>query len=118
MANPVTSLLKYHLQDMQAPINAYNDDAHFECNDRCRQRPNIPDGRVERYPESPYIEPALDPGTGVEGKDVVISSEPNIEARVFMPRITSPEKKLPLVLHYHGGAFYVGSPFNAVTLNF
>ncbi|KAK3012006.1 hypothetical protein RJ639_011264 [Escallonia herrerae] len=54
------------------------------------------DGRVERYPESPYIEPALDPGTGVEAKDVVISSEPSIKARVFMPRITSPEEKLPL----------------------
>ncbi|KAK3043373.1 hypothetical protein RJ639_002675 [Escallonia herrerae] len=30
-----------------------------------------------------------------------------------MPRITGPEEKLPLVLHYHGGAFYVRSPFNA-----
>ncbi|KAK3039325.1 hypothetical protein RJ639_028725 [Escallonia herrerae] len=54
------------------------------------------DGHVERYPESPYIEPALDPGTGVEAKDVVISSEPSIKARVFMPRITGPEEKLPL----------------------
>ncbi|KAK3043374.1 hypothetical protein RJ639_002676 [Escallonia herrerae] len=59
------------------------------------------DGRVERYSESPYIEPALDPGTGVEAKDVVISSEPSIKARVFMPRITGLEEKLPLVLHYH-----------------
>ncbi|KAK2999356.1 hypothetical protein RJ639_023990 [Escallonia herrerae] len=55
-------------------------------------------GHVERYPESPYIEPALDPGTGVEAKDVVISSEPSIKARVFMPRITGPEEKLPLVI--------------------
>ncbi|KAK3031261.1 hypothetical protein RJ639_035561 [Escallonia herrerae] len=56
------------------------------------------DGRVERYPESPYIEPALVPGTGVEAKDVVILLEPSIKARVFMPRITGPEEKLPLVI--------------------
>ncbi|KAK2999452.1 hypothetical protein RJ639_024225 [Escallonia herrerae] len=59
------------------------------------------DGRVECYPESPYIEPALNPGTGVEAKDVMISSEPDIKAQVFMPKITRPKEKLPLVLHYH-----------------
>ncbi|KAK3036119.1 hypothetical protein RJ639_031700 [Escallonia herrerae] len=52
-------------------------------------------GRVERYPESPYIEPALDPGTGIKAKNVMISSKPSIKARVFMPRITGPKKKLP-----------------------
>ncbi|KAK3024525.1 hypothetical protein RJ639_043717 [Escallonia herrerae] len=78
------------------------------------------DGRIERYPDtdSPYVEPALDPATGVEARDVVISSEPSFKERVFMPRINGPEEKLPLDLHYHGGAFYVGSPFKAVAFNF
>ncbi|KAK3025609.1 hypothetical protein RJ639_042107 [Escallonia herrerae] len=76
------------------------------------------DGRIERYPASPYVEPELDPTTGVGSKDVVISSEPSIKARVFIPRINEPDEKLLLVLHCHGGAFCVGSPFNAVTHNF
>ncbi|KAK3038732.1 hypothetical protein RJ639_028339 [Escallonia herrerae] len=60
--------------------------------------PVYKDGRVECYPESPYIIPSLDPGTGIEAKDILISSEPSIKARVFMLRITGPENKLPLVI--------------------
>ncbi|KAK3002823.1 hypothetical protein RJ639_018778 [Escallonia herrerae] len=55
-----------------------------------KRRATVGDGRVERFPKSPYIEPALDPGTGVGAKDVVISLEPSIKARVFMPRRKAP----------------------------
>ncbi|KAK3025611.1 hypothetical protein RJ639_042109 [Escallonia herrerae] len=73
------------------------------------------DGRIERFPALPLVPPALDPITGVQSKDVVISSEPPIKARIFIPKINGPDQKLPLVLHYHGGAFCIGSPFDDVS---
>ncbi|XP_022727027.1 2-hydroxyisoflavanone dehydratase-like [Durio zibethinus] len=71
------------------------------------------DGRVERHF---VMEPAtarLDPKTGVQSKDVVVS--PGVRARIFMPEIRSPDRKLPLLVHYHGGGFSNGSAFDTLT---
>ena len=75
------------------------------------------DGRFERL-TFPYPLPPLHPKPGVESKDVVISSETGVSARVFFPKIDGPDRKLPLLIHYHGGGFCIGSPFDSVTHNY
>ncbi|GLT52981.1 hypothetical protein SLA2020_262820 [Shorea laevis] len=69
------------------------------------------DGRVERYGVHDHFPTGLDPKTQVQSKDVVVSSDSGVSARLFLPNINGPHHKLPLVVHYHGGAFCVGSPF-------
>ncbi|GLT52982.1 hypothetical protein SLA2020_262830 [Shorea laevis] len=76
------------------------------------------DGRVERYGVPDYVPAGLDPKTQVQSKDVVVSSESGVSARLFLPNINGPHHKLPLVVHYHGGAFCVGSPFIKAFHNF
>ncbi|KAJ7967434.1 Alpha/Beta hydrolase fold protein [Quillaja saponaria] len=77
------------------------------------------DGRVERYmPKLDYVHTGLDSKTGVQTKDVVVSTETGVPgARIFLPKINGPDQKLPLLLHYHGGAFCIGSPFDILTYN-
>lgn len=74
------------------------------------------DGRIERFKKFTPVPVTVEPKTGVEIRDVTIS--PEIGARIFKPKIDGPDQKLPLVVHYHGGAFCVGSPFDATTLVF
>ncbi|XP_059429108.1 2-hydroxyisoflavanone dehydratase-like [Corylus avellana] len=79
------------------------------------------DGRVERLGRFAVPDPAptgLDPKTHVQTKDVVVSSESGVSARLFLPKNSHPDHKLPLVVHYHGGAFCLGSPFDRAFHNF
>lgn len=77
------------------------------------------DGRVDRpYMSHDQVPPGLDSTTGVQSKDVVISSGINLSGRIFLPKINGPDRKLPLFIHYHGGGFCVGSAFDIVTKNF
>ncbi|KAM3742931.1 hypothetical protein ACB098_07G105600 [Castanea mollissima] len=83
-------------------------------------------GRVERYmtPERAAAgghlraPTGLDSETGVQSKDVVVSPDSGVSARVFVPKIDGPDQKFPLVVHYHGGGFCLGSPFMKVFHNF
>jgi acetyl esterase/lipase len=79
------------------------------------------DGRIERLGifGAPELAPTgLDPKTHVQTKDVVVSSESGVSARLFLPKNSHPDHKLPLVVHYHGGAFCLGSPHNKNFHNF
>ena len=75
------------------------------------------DGSVER-PISPAGLSPSNPTHFVEGvatRDVTIDPTTNIWARIFLPKPPSPSsrigrKKIPLVLHFHGGGFCSGSP--------
>jgi acetyl esterase/lipase len=68
------------------------------------------DGRVELfYPHNKKIPPSDDPVTGVQSKDVIISSEPQVSARIFLPKLKNPNQKLPLLLYIHGGGFSMKS---------
>ena len=75
------------------------------------------DGHVERYPfpiPNDHVPAGLDPNTGIQSKDVVISPETGLSARIFIPKINGPDQKLPLLIYYHGGGFCAGSAFDAV----
>lgn len=76
------------------------------------------DGRMERYWSIDFISAGVDTETGVQSKDVVISPAINVKARIFLPKINGPAKKLPLLVHYHGGGFCIGSPFTSALKNF
>ncbi|XP_015167941.1 2-hydroxyisoflavanone dehydratase-like [Solanum tuberosum] len=71
------------------------------------------DGRVERFYELVGVHevpPSLeDPATGVSSKDVSISA--NVSARLYLPKNTAPNQKLPVLVYYHGGGLVIGSAF-------
>ncbi|PSS26098.1 2-hydroxyisoflavanone dehydratase [Actinidia chinensis var. chinensis] len=72
------------------------------------------DGRIQRFKPFIYVPPTVDPQTGVISKDITIAPEIELKARIFMPEINGQDQKLPLVLHFHGGGFCIGSPFDAI----
>lgn len=57
------------------------------------------------------IPPSDDPNSRVRSKDIVISSEPAVSARVFVPGSANLTQKLPLLLYVHGGGFCMQSAF-------
>ncbi|CAL9022250.1 unnamed protein product [Prunus brigantina] len=69
------------------------------------------DGRVERLTGTERVPPSTHPENGVQSKDVVISQEPAISARIFIPKTSthSPQTKLPLLIYFHGGGFCIES---------
>ncbi|XP_020212746.1 2-hydroxyisoflavanone dehydratase [Cajanus cajan] len=80
------------------------------------------DGTVEFHkhsaPATPEkITPFDDPTTGVCSKDVVVSIDPPIAVRIFLPRITDPTRKLPLLFYIHGGGFCMQSAFSSIYHN-
>ncbi|MED6157151.1 hypothetical protein PIB30_020652 [Stylosanthes scabra] len=71
------------------------------------------DGTVERFLGSSYVPPSeQDPDTGVSSKDIVISENPLISARLFLPKLENQHQKLPILVYYHGGAFCLESAFS------
>ncbi|KAJ4844763.1 hypothetical protein Tsubulata_003465 [Turnera subulata] len=76
------------------------------------------DGRVEVFYQTQKLPPSTDPNTGVQSKDVTISTEPNhLTARVFLPKIQDPTQKLPILYYIHGGGFCAESAFSPIFHN-
>ncbi|GAV86740.1 Abhydrolase_3 domain-containing protein [Cephalotus follicularis] len=69
-------------------------------------------GQVEMFHTIEKIPSSDDPITGVRSKDVVISSEPGISARVFLPKVHDLTQKIPVLFHVHGGGFCFESAFS------
>ncbi|XP_038724120.1 2-hydroxyisoflavanone dehydratase-like [Tripterygium wilfordii] len=74
------------------------------------------DGSVERLLSWPSVPPSPnpDPQTGVSSKDITISENPKISARLYLPKIEPDDQKLPILVYFHGGAFCIGSAFSSV----
>ncbi|KAL8541363.1 hypothetical protein ACS0TY_002567 [Phlomoides rotata] len=70
------------------------------------------DGRIERLIGQDVVPPSVDPSTAVQSKDVQISPEINLSARIFLPGNANRSKKLPLVVYFHGGGFIIESAFS------
>ncbi|KAM1349014.1 hypothetical protein PS2_003165 [Malus domestica] len=76
------------------------------------------DGRVERLLGTSTVPPST-PQIGVQSKDVVISQEPPISARLYLPKsATNSTDKLPLLVYFHGGGFCVESAFSPTYHNY
>ncbi|EOX98211.1 hypothetical protein QUC31_015292 [Theobroma cacao] len=76
------------------------------------------DGRIERLRETETVPPSNDPQTGVQSKDTIVLPESSLSARLFLPKITDPTAKIPLVIYIHGGAFCIESPFSPLYHNY
>jgi len=84
------------------------------------------DGTIERLQDSPFVPPTLqDPTTKVSSKDVVISNNPPISARLYLPNLIQSQNlnlnnnhKLPILVYFHGGGFYFGSAFSQLHQNY
>ncbi|GMP38239.1 hypothetical protein CsSME_00009568 [Camellia sinensis var. sinensis] len=67
-------------------------------------------GRVERFFGTDRVSPSIDSKTGVSSKDILISPETAISARLFKTTTTNPPpQKLPLLVYFLDGAFCFGS---------
>ena len=70
------------------------------------------DGRVHLFkPPAEKFPPSDDATTGVRSKDVHISPDTGVSARIFLPKTPSPTQKLPLLFYVHGGGFSMLSAF-------
>ncbi|KAL4555752.1 hypothetical protein LXL04_038380 [Taraxacum kok-saghyz] len=63
------------------------------------------DGRFQKLSGTDIVPAGNDPSSGVQSKDVVISPETNVSARLYLPK--TPTKNLPLLIYFHGGGFIV-----------
>ncbi|GMN37570.1 hypothetical protein TIFTF001_006924 [Ficus carica] len=70
-------------------------------------------GRIDRLVGEDTIPPFTDPQTGIQSKDIILSPQSGLSARLFMPRLTDPTGKLPLLVYIHGGGFCLQSPFSS-----
>lgn len=75
-------------------------------------------GRIERYIEHDFLPPSKHPNTGVLSKDVVVSPQNNVAARIYLPRTEAPGPKRPLIIYVHGGGFSVESAFSSLYHNY
>ncbi|KAE8658369.1 putative protein binding protein [Hibiscus syriacus] len=76
------------------------------------------DGSIERLSGSPIVPPsASDPETDISSKDIIVSENPPISARIYLPKQSLDQKhhqKLPLLVYFHGGGFCFESAFSFV----
>ena len=74
------------------------------------------DGTVERLFGSPIVPSSInDPQTGISSKDVVISENPSISGRLYLPKLSEnhpQSQKLPILVYFHGGRFCLESAFS------
>ncbi|RDX65898.1 2-hydroxyisoflavanone dehydratase, partial [Mucuna pruriens] len=72
------------------------------------------DGTVERPRQTPFVPPSIDdPRTRVSSKDVVISHNPPISARLYLPQLTpTNDVTFPILVYFHGGGFFFESAFS------
>ncbi|XP_072978469.1 2-hydroxyisoflavanone dehydratase-like [Typha angustifolia] len=76
-------------------------------------------GRADRFLPTDFTPPSTDPVSGVSSKDVTISPELGIRARLYLPKIVADSnRKLPVLVYYHGGGFCLGSAFDSCMHNY
>uniref|UniRef100_A0A1J3G199 Putative carboxylesterase 5 n=1 Tax=Noccaea caerulescens TaxID=107243 RepID=A0A1J3G199_NOCCA len=81
------------------------------------------DGRIERLTGTEIIPASLDATNDVVSKDVVYSPDHNLSVRLFLPHKSTEladgnNKKLPLLIYIHGGAWIIESPFSPIYHNY
>nr|CAB3454385.1 unnamed protein product [Digitaria exilis] len=74
------------------------------------------DGRIQRLVPNTFVPPSEEPGAcgGVATRDVVIDHATGVSARLFLSAsaAAATERRLPLVVYFHGSAFIAGSAFS------
>ncbi|CAL4999329.1 unnamed protein product [Urochloa decumbens] len=80
-------------------------------------------GRVRRLMGTSKVPAGADAATGVTSRDVSIDAAAGLAARLYIPTDVldnkpEGEKKLPVLVYFHGGAFAVHSAFSAPHFRF
>ncbi|XP_057965579.1 probable carboxylesterase 5 [Malania oleifera] len=76
------------------------------------------DGRLERLQGTDTVPPSpLDFKTNVQSKDVVVSPQIPLSARLYLPHNPIPHK-LPLLIYFHGGGFCIESAASPLYHNY
>ncbi|XP_050235994.1 2-hydroxyisoflavanone dehydratase-like [Mercurialis annua] len=72
------------------------------------------DGTVDLFFKNwKTVPPSDDPVTGVRSKDVTISTQPPVSARIFLPKLQNlNQNKNPVLFYIHGGGFSMMSAFS------
>ncbi|KAL3617936.1 hypothetical protein CASFOL_038257 [Castilleja foliolosa] len=98
--------------------DATNNELEFELFPLIRVYKN---GQVQRLMGTETSPPGTDPQTGVTSKDITnIIKETEVYVRIYLPKLSSIEtnKKLPLLVYFHGGAFLVETPASPTYHNY
>ncbi|KAK4401635.1 putative carboxylesterase 2 [Sesamum angolense] len=66
-------------------------------------------GTIQRFIGTSVAPPFTDPVTRVRSKDIVIDPTVNVTARLYLPGNAIPGKRIPLLVYFHGGAFFTES---------
>ncbi|KAL0356811.1 UNVERIFIED_CONTAM: putative carboxylesterase 2 [Sesamum calycinum] len=66
-------------------------------------------GTIQRFIGTSVAPPFTDPVTRVRSKDIVIDPKVNVTARLYLPGNAIPGKRIPLLVYFHGGAFFTES---------
>ena len=77
--------------------------------------------RIERLTGTEIIPTSLDKTNDVVSKDVLYSPEHNLSVRLFLPHKATAgtnNKKLPILIYIHGGAWIIESPFSPIYHNY
>ncbi|XP_071735362.1 probable carboxylesterase 12 [Rutidosis leptorrhynchoides] len=74
------------------------------------------DGRYEKLSGTDTVSAGNDPTTGVQSKDVVISTDSQLFVRLYIPKTNT--KKVPLLIFFHGGGFIIETAASPVYHNF
>ncbi|KAG8368342.1 hypothetical protein BUALT_Bualt15G0035600 [Buddleja alternifolia] len=69
-------------------------------------------GTILRFIGTGFVPACIDPTTGVQSKDIVITPEINLTARIYLPKNVNPGYKIPLLVYFHGGGFFTESAFS------
>ncbi|URE05521.1 Carboxylesterase family [Musa troglodytarum] len=77
-------------------------------------------GRIERLVGTEVLPAGLDPATGVASKDVLVDPVSNLTARLYLPDLSGspPDKKIPVLVYYHGGGFVIETAFSPTYHNY
>ncbi|KAK1320840.1 putative carboxylesterase 2 [Acorus calamus] len=76
------------------------------------------DGTIERLLANDSVPPSLDPLTAVTSKDALLSPNSDISARLYLPNISNPSHKLPLLIYVHGGGFCLSTTSSSIYHNY
>ncbi|CAN6224714.1 unnamed protein product [Urochloa humidicola] len=78
------------------------------------------DRRIDRLFSTSTVPPGFDAATGVTSKDVIIDGDTGLYARLYLPvpdtasRSSGDNKKLPVLVYFHGGGFVIQSAASPV----
>ncbi|CAH9100452.1 unnamed protein product [Cuscuta epithymum] len=78
-------------------------------------------GEVERLLGTETAPAGIDPHSGVSSKDIpnILPSSPEVYVRLYLPKLAAGSAdKLPLLVYFHGGGFFVSSPASVYYHNY